>query len=106
MIAPKTSNICGAIYKAEVITPKGELKKAFWFDKVILTSGKVSVMYVDHRTICADPEVYGSILRGFLDNVKPLNPKFIVSSAEAGNFWGASVASTFYIGFAYLSKKD
>lgn len=101
---PTKDEICQAIYDCQIDTPKG-IKKGFWFDKVILTSGKISVMYVDHRTMCADPNVYNVILAGLIEKAEELRPEFIVSSAEAGNFWGGNVAKHFNIGFAYFSKK-
>jgi orotate phosphoribosyltransferase len=102
--------VCQAIYEAEVIV-KGEkgpkTKKTFWFDKVILTSGKISMFYVDHRNLTAVPHCANVVLDAMQKVVRSYEDvDFIVSSESAGTYWGANVADRLGKGFASMRKKD
>ncbi len=100
-------DVCQAIYDCEITRPDGSIARAFWFDKIILTSGKVSIMYADHRTLSSDPHAASLILDQMERLVAGQVPKaeFIVSSAEAGVYWGSIIADRLNLGFAYWSKK-
>jgi orotate phosphoribosyltransferase len=99
----KEDKVVKAIYDTRAETPGGPAK-GFWFAPIILTSGKISVMYANHRAMSYHPDVSGPILDEFVTTVEKLDPEFIVSTAEAGIFWGANVARELDLGFAYLSK--
>ncbi|OIO81332.1 hypothetical protein AUJ84_01315 [Candidatus Pacearchaeota archaeon CG1_02_32_132] len=99
------NGISEAIYFASMQTTAGEEKRAFWFDKVILTSGKISVCFVDHRVLTGFPEYADRVVEGLDKVVAGSGADYIISSADAGIYWGARVAGDLGLGFVVMRKE-
>jgi orotate phosphoribosyltransferase len=96
--------VCEAIYDAEMETATGETVRALIFDKVILTSGMFSVVYINHRLMTAFPEYADRIVLAQANIVEQTDANFIVSSERAGVYWGSRVAGRLNMGFASVGK--
>lgn len=96
--------ICNAIYSTEVKNAKEEVKKAFWFDKIILTSGKFSICYVDHRVMTSASLYREAILSGLREEVLKTGANHIASSERAGVYWGSVIADRLGLPFCSMGK--
>lgn len=96
--------VCNALFDTN-IKANGKLNKAIDFGKYILTSGKISCMYANHRIIPQTVKNANTILNE-LENVVRFetDADYIISSADAGIYWGAIVANRLKLPFSLMRK--
>ena len=90
--------VCDAIYSS---------KSALSYGKVILTSGKISVFYIDHRAILANPKntrIISDELTKVANYFGDGKNYSITSSEAAGIPWGSIVAHNLGVGFSVVRK--
>lgn len=97
--------VCEAIYSTNVVDKNGKENKALRFDKVILTSGKFSIFFIDHRVLSANPSSYKIITNELTELARSLGAEHVISSDAAGIFWGSVVSNNLNTSFSVMRKE-
>lgn len=98
------NEVCEALYNVDFTNAKGERVQAIRFGKEIGTSGIFLPSYFDHRVVSAVPESAATIIGYMQELVKNSGGNFVLSSADAGIYWGGNVALPLGRGFALVRK--
>lgn len=81
---------------------------------IVLTSGKISGYYIDHRAATSDVRLSKAIVDALTEKTKTYmsendlysDSTFIVSSADAGIYWGARVAGNVGLPWVGMRKNE